>query len=54
MSTTILEELRKIMRAVDESPWVQHSITGETVKRICFSENAIRRIHALIAEPGNE
>lgn len=39
-----MAELRKILSAADESLWHRHAVTGERVKRICITDEAIDRI----------
>lgn len=48
--TTPIDELRKILVALDESVWHRYA-TGEKVKRICVTDDAIKRIRAAIGVP---
>lgn len=49
-STAAQDELRNILKAVEESEWHRHGLSGEEVKRICLTPKAIARIRAAVAD----
>jgi hypothetical protein len=52
--TTAQDELRNILKAVEESEWHRHGLSGEEVKRICLTPKAIARIRAALKNQNDQ